>query len=75
MLGLAASEDGPNGSCDRPAEGRSSPSMDPRGILHRIEDDLAETWVEEWAHDGVEAIETYLAKHSAFQSFLDETSS
>jgi hypothetical protein len=45
-----------------------------RGTLHRIEDDLSETWVEEWAQDGVEAIEGYLAKHSAFQSFLDETS-
>ena len=48
--------------------------MEPRGTLHRIEDDLSETWVEEWAEGGVQAIETYLAKHSAFQSFLDETS-
>jgi hypothetical protein len=48
--------------------------METRGILHRIEDDLSETWVEEWAQGGVQAIEAYLAKHSAFQSFLDETS-
>lgn len=49
-------------------------SMEPRGILHLIEDDLSKTWVEEWADGGVQAIEAYLAKHSAFQSFLDETS-
>lgn len=42
-----------------------------RGILHRIEDDLAETWVEEWAERGVRELETYLAKHLAFLSFLD----
>ena len=48
--------------------------MEPRGILHRIEDDLSETWVEEWADGGVQAIENYLAKHLAFLSFLDEPS-
>jgi len=48
--------------------------MEPRGILHRIEDDLSETWVEEWADGGVLAIEHYLAKHLAFLSFLDEPS-
>jgi len=47
-------------------------SVEPRGILHRIEDDLSEDWVEEWADGGVQAIETYLAKHLAFLSFLDE---
>jgi hypothetical protein len=46
--------------------------MEPRGTLHRIEDDLSETWVEEWAEGGVQAIESYLAKHLAFLSFLDE---
>ena len=48
--------------------------VEPRGILHRIEDDLSETWVEEWADGGVQAIERYLAKHLAFLSFLDEPS-
>ncbi len=48
--------------------------VEPRGILHRIEDDLSETWVEEWADGGVQAIEHYLAKHLAFLSFLDEPS-
>jgi hypothetical protein len=48
--------------------------MEVRGILHRIEDDLSETWVEEWAEGGVRAIEGYLAKHLAFLSYLDEAS-
>jgi hypothetical protein len=39
--------------------------------LHRIEDDLAETWVEDWAGAGVAEIEAFLAKHAAFLTFLD----
>jgi hypothetical protein len=46
--------------------------MDDRGILHRIEDDLTETWVAELASEGVDSIESYLAKHLAFLTFLDE---
>jgi hypothetical protein len=46
--------------------------MDERGILHRIEDDLRESWVEDWAGDGVVAIEQYLAKHLAFLGYLDD---
>jgi hypothetical protein len=49
------------------------PSMEDRGILHRIEDDLNETWVEDFATEGVESIEAYLAKHLAFLTFLDES--
>jgi hypothetical protein len=45
---------------------------DVRGILHRIEADLGERWIEEWADEGIDAVESYLAKHSAFQSFLDD---
>jgi hypothetical protein len=45
--------------------------MEDCGILHKIQDDLSERWVEEWAEGGVQAIETYLAKHLAFLSFLD----
>jgi hypothetical protein len=41
------------------------------GTLHRIEDELGERWLEEWATEGVEAIEQYLAKHLAFESFLE----
>jgi hypothetical protein len=48
--------------------------MDDRGPLHRIDDDLSDTWIEEWAEGGVQAIENYLAKHLAFLSFLDEAS-
>ena len=46
--------------------------MDGRGVLHLIEDDLSETWVEDWAGAGVAAIEDYLAKHLAFLSYLDD---
>jgi hypothetical protein len=45
-------------------------SMD-RGIVHRIEDDLTETWVEVSSERGVRELEGYLAKHLAFLSFLD----
>lgn len=44
--------------------------MSERG-LHRIEDDLSESWVEDWAGAGVAEIEAYLAKHAAFLSFLE----
>jgi hypothetical protein len=46
--------------------------MSERG-LHYIEDDLSETWLEDWAGAGVAEIEMYLAKHAAFLSFLDST--
>jgi hypothetical protein len=46
--------------------------MDKRGDFHRIEDDLAPTWVEDWVASGVAAIEQYLAKHLAFLTYLDE---
>jgi hypothetical protein len=39
--------------------------------LHHIQDDLSETWVEDWAGAGVAEIEEYLAKHAAFQTFLE----
>jgi hypothetical protein len=48
--------------------------MDDCGTLHRIDDDLSDTWIEDWAATGVQAIEHYLAKHLAFLSFLDEAS-
>ncbi len=49
--------------------------MNDRGTLHRIEDDLADGWLESLASDGVESIEDYLAKHLAFLSFLDDAPS
>ena len=38
--------------------------MSERG-LHSIEDDLAETWLEDWAGAGVAEIEDFLSKHAA----------
>ena len=48
-------------------------STDARGTFHLIEDDLAESWLDEWIGNGIEAIELYLAKHLAFLSYLDDT--
>jgi len=44
--------------------------MSERG-LHQIEDDLSDTWLEDWAGAGVAEIEALLAKHVAFLSFLE----
>ena len=44
--------------------------MSERG-LHHIEDDLSETWLEDWVGAGVAELEDYLAKHAAFLSFLE----
>jgi hypothetical protein len=48
------------------------PDMDGRGVLHLIENDLSETWIEDWAGVGVAAIEDYLEKHLAFLDFLED---
>jgi hypothetical protein len=53
------------------SDGRvDSYGMSERGF-HRIEDDLNETWLEDWAGAGVAEIEAYLAKYAAFHAFLD----
>ena len=39
--------------------------------LHKIEDELAEGWLERWLEAGLETIEAYLAKHAAFLAYLD----
>ena len=44
--------------------------MSERG-LHRIEDDLSESWVEDWAGAGVAEIEDFLAKHAAFLRHIE----
>ena len=54
---------------------------DPLGALAAFDDDAVERridvgrvgdrWLEDWATEGVVAIEQYLAKHQAFQSFLE----
>jgi hypothetical protein len=46
--------------------------MDGRGVLHLIEDDLSDGWLEDWAGAGVAAIEDYLEKHLAFLDFLED---
>ena len=45
-------------------------AMSERGF-HRIEDDIAETWLEDWAGAGVAEIEDFLAKHAAFLAYLE----
>lgn len=50
--------------------GADHASMSERG-LHRIEDDLVDTWLEDWAGAGLAEIEVFLAKHAAFLAFLE----
>ena len=44
--------------------------MDERD-LHKIEDELAEGWLERWLEAGLEKIEAYLANHAAFLAYLE----
>ena len=64
------SQDEPSGPCT-PRRGMTiiSPMSD-RG-LHHIEDDLADSWVEDWAAVGLNEIEALLAKHAAFLGYLE----
>lgn len=50
--------------------GRYLTDVSERG-LHLIEDDLSDTWIEDWAGSGVAEIESLLAKHAAFLNFLE----
>ena len=45
-------------------------AMSERGF-HRIEDDIAETWLEDWAGAGICELEAYLAKHAEFLRFVE----
>ena len=45
-------------------------AMNDRGF-HFIEDDLSESWVEDWAGVGVSELEVLLAKHAAFLGYLE----
>jgi hypothetical protein len=45
--------------------------MSDRGF-HRIEADLEDSWLEDWAGVGIAELEAYLAKHAAFLSFLED---
>jgi hypothetical protein len=40
--------------------------------LHRIDDDLAEGWLETFVADGLDEVEAYLRKQADFQSFLED---
>lgn len=44
--------------------------MSERG-LHTIEDDLSETWIEDWAAVGLAELEALLTKHAAFLGYLE----
>ena len=38
--------------------------------FHRIEDDLADTWLEDWAGAGLAEIEAFLGRHADFLRYL-----
>jgi hypothetical protein len=38
--------------------------------FHRIEDDITDSWLEDWAGAGIGEIESYLAKHADFLRYL-----
>jgi hypothetical protein len=40
--------------------------------VHRIEEDLAEGWLESFIAEGLDEVEAYLRKHSDFQTFLED---
>lgn len=75
---MTGTQDGSREKIGRSAHANVRPTVDhrtmeDRGTLHRIEDDLELSWIDQWAKDGVREIEAYLAKHLAFLSYLDET--
>ena len=43
----------------------------PKAAVHRIGDDLSGSWLDTWVVQGLEALQAYLAKHAAFQRFLE----
>jgi hypothetical protein len=40
--------------------------------VHRIDEDLAEDWLESFINEGLDEVEAYLRKHSDFQTFLED---
>jgi len=46
--------------------------MDERGPLHLVEDELSDSWIEDWAAEGIRTLQDYLAKHLAFLAYLDD---
>ena len=39
--------------------------------FHYIEDDLDDTWLDDWSGAGIAEIEAFLARHAAFLAYLD----
>jgi hypothetical protein len=69
-MGPRAPEVEPNGPWRYGPGDSIMPSMSD-GDLHRIEDDIAEAWIDVWTGGGIVELEEYLAKHAAFQTFLE----
>ena len=42
-----------------------------RGV-HRIDEVLADSWLDDFVAQGVASVEAYLAKHAAFDAFLED---
>ena len=40
-------------------------------FYHHIADEIEPGWLDAWAASGIAELEAYLAKHAAFQGFLD----
>jgi len=66
----SAPQDGPFGPCSYLAQSRSFGAMNDRGF-HYIDEDLGESWIEDWAAVGVRELEALLANHAAFRGYLD----
>jgi hypothetical protein len=43
----------------------------PESGVHRIDDDLVDSWLESFVAEGLDDVEAYLRKHADFQSFLE----
>jgi len=69
-IGPSASQFRPFGSWILGRIGSIIHVMSDRGF-HRIEADLEESWLEDWAGVGIAELEAYLAKHAAFLSYLE----
>ena len=70
-IGPMASQFRPFGSCVPCVSGPIIRCMSDRGF-HRIEADLEDSWLEDWAGVGIAELEEYLAKHAAFLSYLEK---
>jgi len=57
----------------RPSDGTPMiRAMEPVGTLYSIEDDLTENWLDRLAAEGMAELESLLARHLAFEAFLEE---